>query len=105
MTDESTDSGESLTACVAQFTATTRYNDIPADALRSAKKAILDTIGGALARAQADASVVLRRYIQALGSDAAARVTVFGSTLRALRRSARLANAPARPASDLQDSS
>ena len=49
MTDESTDSGESLTACVAQFTATTRYDDIPPDALRSAKKAILDTIGVALA--------------------------------------------------------
>ena len=104
MTDESTDSGESLTACVAQFTATTRYNDIPADALRSAKKAILDTIGVALAGAQAEASVVLRRYIQALGCDGADAVTVFGSTLRALPRFAALANATAMHADDFDDS-
>ncbi|HEV8519007.1 MAG TPA: MmgE/PrpD family protein [Burkholderiales bacterium] len=104
MTDESTGSDESLTACVARFTATTRYDDIPANVLRSAKKAILDTIGVALAGAQAEASVVLRRYIEGLGCNGAGAVTVFGSALRALPRFAALANATAMHADDFDDS-
>ena len=97
------DAAASLTACAAQFAATTHYDDIPANVLCNAKKNILDTIGVAVAGAQAEGSVILRRYIESLGCNGG-DATVFGSALRALPRFAALANASAMHADDFDDS-
>ena len=96
------DANKPLAAYVAEFVATTHYGEIPSDAARTAKKHILDTLATGLAGVPAEGSVIVRRYIEALGCSGGA-ATVFGTALRALPRFAALANASAMHADDYDD--
>jgi 2-methylcitrate dehydratase PrpD len=91
-----------LAAHVAEFVAKTRYADIPADALRMAKKHILDTIGVGLAGAPSGGSRILRSYIETLGCSGG-RASIFGTRRQSIPRFAALANASAMHADDYDD--
>jgi 2-methylcitrate dehydratase PrpD len=93
---------EPLAAHVAQFVATTRYDGIPSDTARVAKKHMLDTLAVGLAGVPSDGSVLVRRYIEELGCGAG-KATVFGTALRTAPRFAALANASAMHADDYDD--
>lgn len=91
-----------LAAHVAAFVAGTRYEDLPAELVRVAKKHILDTLAAGLAGTPSDGSEIIRRYIQTLGCGAGP-ATVFGTPLRTLPGFAALANAAAMHADDYDD--
>lgn len=95
-------SPDSLTAHVAEFIATTRYEDISRAAVDCAKKAILDTIAVGLAGARSEGSAIVRRYVEELGCGSGP-ATVFGSVLRTQPRFAALANGAAMHADDFDD--
>ena len=93
---------ESLTARVADFAIGTRYEDMPPEALRLGKKALLDCLGLALAGSRAEGADVLRNHIAQLRC-ADTSATVFGAAMRAPARFAALANATAMHADDYDD--
>lgn len=95
------DASLSPTRAVAAFITQTRYGDLPADVVRSAKNAILDTLGVGLAGARAEESRIVRAYVDSL--DCAGKATVFGTSLRAPARFAALANGAAMHADDYDD--
>src|SRR5262249_481311 len=91
-----------LAAHVAEFVAATRYQNVPPETVRVAKKHILDTLAVGLAGVPAEGSDIVRRYVEKLGcSDGAA--TIFGTAQRAIPRFAALANATAMHADDYDD--
>ena len=96
------DSADSLTAHVAEFIAAIRYDDIPSEAIGSAKKAMLDTIGVGLAGARAQGSGIIRRYLEELNCGTGP-ATIFGTSLRVPPRFAALANGAAMHADDFDD--
>ena len=72
---------DSLTAYVAGFVASTRYEDVPESVVLLGKKSILDGLGLALAGSVAKSGDLVRRHLTSLGfSDGGA--TVIGSALR-----------------------
>lgn len=91
-----------ITQYVAQFSQATRFEDIPPDVLRLAKKTILDCVGLALAGAQSDGSIIVRRHLEEMGC-ASGPATVFGTAMRAPPRFAALANGNAMHADDFDD--
>jgi 2-methylcitrate dehydratase PrpD len=102
MTKTTDSAAQPLAAHVAEFATGTRYEDIPADAIRIAKLHILDSIAVGLAGAPAEGSEIVRRYIESIGCrDGAA--TIFGTAQRAIPRFAALANASAMHADDYDD--
>src|SRR5574338_919720 len=86
---------------VADFVADTRFGDISGEALRVAKKHILDTLATGLAGSVAEGSRIVQRYVH--GLSCGGESTVFGTALRALPRFAALANATAMHADDYDD--
>ena len=101
MTDPNASNIKPLAAHVAEFATKTRYDDIPSDVVRMAKKHILDTIGVGLAGVPSDGSEIVRRYIEALGCSGTA--TVFGTSQTSIPRFAALANSSAMHADDYDD--
>ncbi len=99
---DTSDSSESLTAHVADFIATTRYADIPAEVVQLGKKSILDALAVALSGSVAECSTLIRRYLTGLGIGEGPS-TVFGSNLRLSPRFAALANGAAMHADDFDD--
>lgn len=90
-----------LARYVADFVADTRLGDISSEALRVAKKHILDTLATGLAGSVAEGSRIVQRYVH--GLSCGGESTVFGTALRALPRFAALANATAMHADDYDD--
>jgi 2-methylcitrate dehydratase PrpD len=93
---------ESLTAYVAQFVASTRYGDLPADVVRLGKKSILDGLGLALAGSVAKSGRILRRHLHGLGCSGGAS-SVIGTPMRVPPRFAAFANGTAIHADDYDD--
>jgi 2-methylcitrate dehydratase PrpD len=70
-----------LTRSVAQFAASTRYEDIPSDVIALSRKAVLDCLGLAFAGSVAEGTILLRRHIASLGCVGGSS-TIFGSDMR-----------------------
>jgi 2-methylcitrate dehydratase PrpD len=102
MTDSNTMHPQPLAAHVAEFVTGTRYDDIPADVTRMAKKHILDTIGVGLAGVPSDGSEIVRRYVETLGCSGGT-ATIFGTAQTSIPRFAALANSSAMHADDYDD--
>jgi 2-methylcitrate dehydratase PrpD len=92
----------SLTAYVAGFIASTRYTDLPAEAVRLGKKSILDGLGLALAGSVAKSGGLLRRHLQGLGCSGGA-ASIIGTSMRVPPRFAAFANGTAIHADDYDD--
>lgn len=103
MTDE-IESGpdSSLTAYVAEFISTTRFEDIPDDVMWLGKKNILDGLGCSIAGAGAESSNILRTYLDGLGGEGGT-ASLLGTGRRASPRFAALANGTAMHADDYDD--
>lgn len=93
---------DSITEDVAEFVHATRFEDIPPNVLQLSKKAILDSLGLALAGAKSEGSAIIRRYIQESGC-ATGGAPIFGTSLRAAPQFAALANGSAMHADDYDD--
>jgi len=93
---------DSITEDVARFVHATRFEDIPPDVLQLSKKAILDSLGLALAGARSEGSAIIRRYIEESGC-ATGGAPIFGTRLRAAPQFAALANGSAMHADDYDD--
>ena len=78
------------TETVAQFITTLKASDIPQEALRRARTALLDCIGCAVAGAKYSSSGLLLDFIRDCGG--APQATVMGTTLRTSAPDAALAN-------------
>ena len=102
MTDTNTTHTKPLAAHVAEFVTKTRYDDLPPDVARMAKKHILDTIGVGLAGVPSDGSEIVRRYIETLGCSGGT-ATIFGTSQTSIPRFAALANSSAMHADDYDD--
>ena len=94
---------DSLTDHVAAFIRKTRYDDIPASVVACSKKAILDTLGVALAGAKSEGSEIIQRHVVELGCGSGGGAAIFGTTARAPARFAALANGCAMHADDYDD--
>lgn len=81
----------SITHQMAQFALGLQYADIPADAVREAKRFLLDSVGCALAAVRNDDMQAAHRYVVALGGTPEA--TVIGSGHRTNAVNATLMNA------------
>ena len=92
----------SLTASVADFIASRRYGDLPAEVVRLGKKSILDGLGLALAGSVAKSGKLLRRHLQGLGCSGGAS-SVIGTPMRVPPRFAAFANGTAIHADDYDD--
>ncbi|MEX2451517.1 MAG: MmgE/PrpD family protein [Rhodospirillales bacterium] len=92
---------DSLTKHVAEFTAETGFDDIPADVHELGKKNMLDGIAAGMAGSAAPALAILRDYLTGLGCPGTA--TVFGSPLTLAPRFAALANGTAIHVDDFDD--
>ena len=93
---------ESLTAHVADFIASTGYDDLPPAVVDLCKKSILDTLAVGLSGSVAECSRILGRYLAGLGL-AGGESTVIGATQRLPPRFAALANGTATHADDFDD--
>ena len=78
------------TETVAQFVTTLKAADIPQEALRRARTALLDCIGCAVAGAKYSSSGLLLDFIRDCGG--APQATVMGTNLRTSAPDAALAN-------------
>ena len=93
---------DSLSAHVANFIASTRYPDIPAEVVALGKKSILDGCGLALAGSVAKSGELVRRHLQGLGG-AGGTTRIIGTPLRVPARFAAFANGTAIHADDYDD--
>ncbi len=93
---------QTLTAHVADFIRNTRHDAIPASVSACSKKAILDTLGVALAGAKSAGSEIIQRQVAELQCGNNASV-IFGTAMRAPPRFAALANGAAMHADDYDD--
>jgi 2-methylcitrate dehydratase PrpD len=91
-----------LTHHVADFVASVRPGDIPAEVLELGRKSILDGLGLALAGAAAESGHIVNAYLADLGF-AKADSTVLGTRLRLPARFSAFANAIAVHAHDFDD--
>jgi 2-methylcitrate dehydratase PrpD len=92
----------SLTAYVADFIASTRYADLPAEVVRLGKKSILDGLGLALAGSAGKSGELLRRHLQGLGCSGGVS-RIIGTPARVPARFAAFANGTAMHADDYDD--
>lgn len=91
-----------LTAMVADFCASTRYADLPAEVVSLGRKSILDTLAVGVSGSISPGCGIVQRYVSALdGPNRAA--TVIGTELRLAPRFAALANGTAMHADDFDD--
>jgi 2-methylcitrate dehydratase PrpD len=72
-----------LTAAAARFTATLRFEDLPEDVLRIARRCLLDGLAVALAGSEQPGMAPLGRYIDSVGGAAQARRIGGGARLPA----------------------
>jgi 2-methylcitrate dehydratase PrpD len=91
-----------LTHHVADFIASVRPGDVPADVLELGRKSILDGLGLALAGAAAESGHIVNAYLADLGFSKADS-TVLGTQLRLPARFSAFANAIAVHAHDFDD--
>ncbi len=92
----------SLTVHVADFIASTRYTNLPAEVVRLGKKSILDGLGLALAGSVAKSGKLLRRHLQGLECSGGAS-SIIGTPMRVPARFAAFANGTAIHADDYDD--
>ena len=91
-----------LTAMVADFCASTRYADLPAEVVSLGRKSILDTLAVGVSGSISPGCGIVQRYVSALdGPNRTA--TVIGTALRLAPRFAALANGTAMHADDFDD--
>jgi len=93
---------ELVTAYVADFIVSTRFNDLPPAVLDLARKSILDGLGLALCGSVAKTGDIVRTYLKATGLTGGV-TTVIGSSLKASPRFAAFANAIGIHADDYDD--
>jgi len=90
-----------LTQEVAAFVAETSFKDIPPEAIRIAKRCLIDGTGIALSGSRDPASLILRKFLEALGGKGEA--SVMGTGLKLPAPSAALANGTSGHAQDFDD--
>lgn len=81
----------SLTQRLAQFTVSTRYDDLPAPVVAEARRLLLDTLGCAIGARDTESGRIALRYAKLLGGEPAA--TVLGSHQRNSATNAAYVNA------------
>ena len=91
-----------FTAMVADFCASTRYADLPAEVVSLGRKSILDTLAVGVSGSISPGCRILQRYVSALDGPHRA-ATVIGTELRLAPRFAALANGTAMHADDFDD--
>jgi 2-methylcitrate dehydratase PrpD len=91
-----------LTKYVAEFIASTKYENIPENVIELGKKTILDGFGLALAGSNSVSGPHIRKYISTLGCSSNL-ASVIGTSLKAPARFAALANGIAIHADDYDD--
>jgi len=69
-----------LTQEVASFIVRTTYEDLPPEAIRIAKRCLIDGTGITLSGSTDPSSVILRKYLESLGGKPEA--SVIGTALR-----------------------
>ena len=103
MTADAEPSRPALTAYIADFVASTRYGDVPADAIQLGKKSILDALACGIGGSVAAGSRLVRKYLDRLGCGKG-RATVIGGSGKRPARFAALANGNSMHADDFDDS-
>lgn len=88
--DKVKSSGATVTELVADFAASTTYDDIPSAALSEAKRLLLDTVGVTLAAAPATGAQALVDYIRSEGAEPTS--TVVGTRVKSSPGLAAFAN-------------
>jgi 2-methylcitrate dehydratase PrpD len=91
----------SITREVAEFIIKTTYQDIPPEAIRIAKRCLIDGTGVMLSGSTDKASMILRDYLKGIGGKAES--SVLGSKLKTPAPSAALANGASGHAQDFDD--
>ena len=91
-----------ITRQLASFVADTRIRDIPPDALRRARDALIDTLGVGLAGSREPGAKIARQYAQELG--ARPQASVWGTPLATSPAEAAFANGISAHALDFDDS-
>jgi 2-methylcitrate dehydratase PrpD len=92
-----------LTDHVANFIATTKYEDVPPDVIELGRKSILDGLGLALAGSVAQTSTISRQYVESLGISGG-QATIIGSARKTSPRFAAFVNGVSIHADDFDDS-
>ncbi len=92
---------EGLTREVAEFIVRTTYQDIPMEAIRIAKRCLIDGTGVILSGSTDKASMILRKYLESMGGKAES--SVLGSRLKVPAPAAALANGAGGHAQDFDD--
>ena len=95
------ESGKNLTREVTEFILSTRFEDIPSEVVRLAKKSILDGFGLALAGSVAESGKITQNYLGKIAGPGDA--VVIGTSLRATSRFAAFANGISIHADDFDD--
>src|SRR5712664_2651811 len=91
-----------LTEYVGKFIGSTKYEDIPQDAIELGKKSILDGLGLALAGSRAQTGTLCREYVEHLGI-CDGKATVIGSSKKTSPRFAAFVNGVSIHADDFDD--
>jgi len=91
-----------VTDHVANFVATTKFEDIPADAMELGKKSILDGLGLALAGSKAETGAISRQYVTNLGITGG-QATIIGTDQKTSPRFAAFINGVSIHADDFDD--
>ena len=99
MTEDST---TEVTAHLADFIVSTKFDDIPEDAIVLGRRSILDSLAVSLSGSVADASKILRKYLDGFGCTGKGCV-VFGTDMLLPAPLAVLANGAAMHADDYDD--
>ncbi len=94
--------GDGLTQEVAAFITGTTYENFPSEAIRVAKRCLIDGTGVILSGSTDQSSVILRQYLEGMGGKTES--SVLGSKLKVPAPSAALANGTSGHAQDFDDS-
>jgi 2-methylcitrate dehydratase PrpD len=92
---------DSLTQEVAEFIVRTTYQDIPLEAIKIAKRCLIDGTGVILSGSTDKASILLREYLKSMGGKAES--SVLGSKLKVPAPSAALTNGASGHVQDFDD--
>lgn len=90
-----------LTKELAAFILRTHYSGFPGDALRIAKRCLIDGTGVMLSGSTDPSTLILRKYLESLGGKAES--SILGTTLKAPAPAAALANGTSGHAQDFDD--
>ena len=92
---------DGLTQEVAAFIVRTTYQDLPAEAIRIAKRCLIDGTGVMLSGSTEKSSMILRQYLESIGGRTES--SVLGSKLTLPAQAAALANGASGHAQDFDD--